>query len=72
MSSGRLLWSETGDTGVAVAEMASPGPWEEGHSLSLFPQKQLNAGKQRETRDAGDASRSLCGLGVYLWDVFSS
>lgn len=41
MSSGRLLWSEreTGDTGVAVAEMASPGPWEEAHSLNLFTTK---------------------------------
>lgn len=38
MSSGRLFWSEreTGNAGVAVTEMASPGPWQEGHSPEPF------------------------------------
>lgn len=38
MSSGHLFWSgrETGNTGVALTEMASPGPWEEGHSPEPF------------------------------------
>lgn len=38
MCSGGLFWSErqTGNSGVAVTEMASPGPWEEGHSPEPF------------------------------------
>lgn len=38
MSSGRLFWSgrETGNTGVALTEMAPPGPWEEGHNPEPF------------------------------------